>query len=158
MVSLERELQAELENVLDSEELLWKQKLHKDQLLLRDRNKSYFHAQASNRRRGNQVKTLKLGDDMWTYDERKIKGAIVNFFRQLYPNQGNSFGSYPIQNGFPTIDNKILQALGSRVSSQEVRASLFEMPPLKAPRIDGLHAQFYQTQQDVIGNSLVHLA
>lgn len=31
------------------------------------------------------------------------------------------------------------------------------MAPLKAPSIDGLHAQLYQTQWNVIGNSLVSI-
>lgn len=33
--------------------------------------------------------------------------------------------------------------------------ALFEMDPLKAPRIDRLHAQFYQSQWSVVGESLV---
>lgn len=44
LVDLEKDLRAELENVLDNEELLWKQKSRKDWLTLGDRNTRYFHS------------------------------------------------------------------------------------------------------------------
>lgn len=67
------------------------------------------------------------------YDEEEIKGVMMDFYRQFYMDEGNNFGSYPLQNGFPIIDNQILQTIGSRVSLQEVRNALFEMSPLKTP-------------------------
>lgn len=40
---------------------------------------------------------------------------------------------------------------------QEVYDALFAMFPLKAPGIDGLHAQFYQSQWSVVGDSLFNM-
>lgn len=39
-------------------------------------------------------------------------------------------------------------------SRQEIQDALFEMSPLKALGIDGLHAQFYQSQWSTVGDSL----
>lgn len=117
--------------MLDCEELLWKQKSREEWLSLGDRNTRYFHAQASKRRRGNQIKALKLDGDSWTFDEDAIKGAMVEFYRRLYTDDDVSFGSYPFQNDFPIIDDQILEALGSRVSLEEVRNALFQVVPLK---------------------------
>lgn len=44
LIVLEKELRAELEKVLDNEELLWKQKSRKDWLTFEDRNTRYFHS------------------------------------------------------------------------------------------------------------------
>ncbi|KAA3488118.1 Retrovirus-related Pol polyprotein LINE-1 [Gossypium australe] len=45
--------------------------------------------------------------------------------------------------------------MGRTLTGEEVRMTLFEMAPLKSPRVDGLHAQFYQTQWNIVGESLV---
>lgn len=62
MIDLEKNLLAELERVLDDEEILWKQKSRTDWLMLGDRNTKYFHSQASRRRKVNQIKALRLKD------------------------------------------------------------------------------------------------
>lgn len=36
----------------------------------------------------------------------------------------------------------------------EVKTVVFDMAPLKAPRVDGLHATFYQENQAVVGSSV----
>ncbi|KAK5770539.1 hypothetical protein PVK06_046690 [Gossypium arboreum] len=64
LVDLERKLQVKMERVLDNEEMLWKQKSHCNWLMLGDRNTKYFHSQANNRRRVNQINALKLEDGM----------------------------------------------------------------------------------------------
>ncbi|KAK8342095.1 hypothetical protein V6Z12_A08G208600 [Gossypium hirsutum] len=50
LVDLEKELQIELESVLDNEKLLWKQKSRSNWLTLGNLNTKYFHSQANNRR------------------------------------------------------------------------------------------------------------
>lgn len=51
----------------------------------------------------------------------------------------------------------MMASLDQQVSMQEVYDALFEMAPLKALGIDGLHAQFYQTQLSVVRDSLVSM-
>lgn len=46
---------------------------------------------------------------------------------------------------FPYIDPNVMEDLAIGVTTQEVYDSLFDMASLKAPGIDGLHAQFYQS-------------
>lgn len=64
LVDLEKELRAKLEDVLDNEELLWKQNSRIDWLLLRDRNTSYFYHSASKMRSQNLIKSLKLSNGL----------------------------------------------------------------------------------------------
>lgn len=51
----------------------------------------------------------------------------------------------------------MMEAMGRSLTGEEVRMTLFEMTPLKSPRVDGLHAQFYQTQWNIVGQSLVDM-
>lgn len=71
----------ELEKVVDNEESLWKQKSHRDWIKLGDRNTWYFYSQVNRRRRINHIKSLKLYDGIWSFDEDQIKKEVVGFFR-----------------------------------------------------------------------------
>lgn len=84
LVDLEKEPQIELEEVLDNEELLWKQKSRNDWLMLGDRNTNYFHSQVNKRKRRNKIRALKLDDENWCYYEDRVKDEAVGFFKHLY--------------------------------------------------------------------------
>lgn len=81
---IEKDLRKELEVVLDNEELLWKQKARNDWITNGDRNTKYFHSQVYKRRRRNNIKSLKLNNGEWCYNEEKIKFEVVEFFKILY--------------------------------------------------------------------------
>lgn len=66
-------------------------------------------------------------------------------------------GKYSIPNMFPIIDASILDNIGCVPSSQEVHHALFEMSPLKALGVDGLHSQFYESQWNVVSESIVSM-
>lgn len=97
------------------------------------------------RRRFNHICSLKLEDGSWCYDEDKIKQEVISFYRRLYTEDGTACGAFRLRNAFPLMDVEWVFVLSKDVSSQEVHDALFEMAPLKAPGIDGLHAQFYQS-------------
>ena len=43
--------------------------------------------------------------------------------------------------------------LDNEIKDREIQQAIFSMSPLKAPRVDGLHAMFYQTQWHIVGES-----
>lgn len=147
-----------MEAVLDDEELLWKQKSRKDWLAMGDRNSRYFHSQVIKRRRRNKIQALKLSDGEWCYDEDKVNSEVVGFLKKnLYTDFDLPLEMYSVKDGFPVLELSLQDSLSRQVTIQEVHEALFEMAPLKAPGVDGLHAQFYQSQWDMIGDSLVSL-
>ncbi|KAH1031337.1 hypothetical protein J1N35_043511 [Gossypium stocksii] len=157
LVKVEKELWIELENILDSEELLWKQKSRSNWLAKGDRNTKYFQCRATARRRKNQIKALKFSDRNWCYEEERLQLEVVNYFQNLYTIDAPSIGRFPIRERFPMIDLDMMEAMGRSLTGEEVRTTLFKMTPLKSPRVDGLHAQFYQTQWNIVGESLVDM-
>ena len=55
LIDLEKQLIAELEEVLSQEEIIWLQKSRQDWLCLGDRNTTYFHKKIASRRRRNNI-------------------------------------------------------------------------------------------------------
>lgn len=51
----------------------------------------------------------------------------------------------PTRGCFPSINSSSLAHMDFPVTTQEVSRALFDMSPLKALRIDGLHPLFYQS-------------
>lgn len=45
--------------------------------------------------------------------------------------------------------------LSKAITNQEIYDAFFDMAPLKASGLDGLHAQFYQTQWHIVDKSLI---
>ncbi|XP_028804491.1 uncharacterized protein LOC114759480 [Neltuma alba] len=52
-------------------------------------------------------------------------------------------------------DQETLRSLAnSPVTKEETKKALFDMHPLKSPGVDGLHAMFFQTQWNIVGDSV----
>ncbi|TYH90486.1 hypothetical protein ES332_A13G051700v1 [Gossypium tomentosum] len=114
-----------MERVLDNEEMLWKQKSHSNWLMLGDRNTKYFHSQANNRRRVNQINALKLEDGMWCYEEERLKYEAISFYQRLYTEEKGNMGNFPVRRMVPTVEAEIIEALDRKVTIQEVHDTLF---------------------------------
>lgn len=54
-------------------------------------------------------------------------------------------GMFPLHDSFPIMYSVSHRFLRKELTDQEVHNALFEMAPLKAPGVDGFHAQFYQS-------------
>ncbi|XP_039010285.1 uncharacterized protein LOC120138989 [Hibiscus syriacus] len=72
LMAKELELRAELEETLDHEEMLWKQKSGSMWLLEGDCDKKYFHSRALTRRKRNRIQALKISSGEWCYDEKLL--------------------------------------------------------------------------------------
>ncbi|KAL0445553.1 UNVERIFIED_CONTAM: hypothetical protein Slati_1683200 [Sesamum latifolium] len=78
------ELKSELEEWLARQELLWKQRSKAYWLQEGDRNTTFFHARANERRRRNSIKALKTEEGALTSDCKEIQQIILKHFMQIY--------------------------------------------------------------------------
>ncbi|MBA0785623.1 hypothetical protein Gotri_027036 [Gossypium trilobum] len=76
----ELEIRDELENVLDHEDLLWRQKARCDWLQLGDRNTNFFHSRTLKRRKFNRITTLRIDNGDWCTDQDILQAKAVDFF------------------------------------------------------------------------------
>ncbi|GMI91175.1 hypothetical protein like AT1G43760 [Hibiscus trionum] len=146
LMNLEADLLLELEVVLDHEELLWKQKSRSDWIVHGDRNTHFFHRQAIARKQHNNISSLKLDDGSWCNDPSQLQNAATEFYKSLFALDPSPVNPWPKIDGFLTMDHDTLQSLDAIPSEQEIHEALLDMAPLKSPRWDGLHAEFFQRQ------------
>ncbi|KAL4311775.1 hypothetical protein GQ457_01G012460 [Hibiscus cannabinus] len=151
---LESSLQLELEQILDQEEPLWKQKSRCDWVLFGDRNTSYFHKRATINQRINRISSLQLNTGEWCDDDAILHDEAVAYFLTLFSIDSVVQGNFPISGQFPQIPFVAMQRLGQLPSVDEIKDSLFSMAPLKSSGIDGLHAEFFQKHWSIVGPSI----
>ncbi|KAL4284712.1 hypothetical protein GQ457_16G010240 [Hibiscus cannabinus] len=95
----------------------------------------------------------KLRDGSWCDDEGALKEEVVRYYKSLFSMDVAYHGPLPNFNLFSTIDSTVLSILESVPSSEEIHEALRDMAPLKAPGLDGLHAEFFQKYWDIVGPS-----
>ncbi|KAA3486878.1 LINE-1 reverse transcriptase isogeny [Gossypium australe] len=153
LVKKEREIRDELENVLDHEDFLWRQKARCDWLQLGDRNTNFFHSRTIKRRKCNRIMSLRVDNGDWCSDQTILQNKAVEFFEKLYGEVPTVLRDTP-NNGFPCLNPSEITFLEATILNEEIKRTLFDMAPLKAPGSDGYHTLFFQSKWDILGNDV----
>lgn len=144
----------EYEEVLSQEELLWCQQAKCDWIRFGDKNIKFYQALTKSRIQRNKVGALKLERNLWCSDQDVLKSKAREFFQDLYTREVGSLPILSTRGMFPTLSTDDKNMLIMPVSKEEVKVALFEIGPLKAPGSDGLVPYFFQSQWDIVGDSL----
>ncbi|KAE8683472.1 hypothetical protein F3Y22_tig00111208pilonHSYRG00305 [Hibiscus syriacus] len=86
--ALEMDIRAKLEDILDNEDLFWKQKARSSWFSKGDRNTRYFHSQAVARRKTNRIQALRISSGELSYDDDVLRCEVTKFFESLYREEG----------------------------------------------------------------------
>jgi hypothetical protein len=107
-----------------------------------DRNTTYFHAQASHRKRINKIGGLRRQDGSVCDSEVEDKMEVQAFYQTLYTSEGYNDMS-ELLNLVPTrVTSEMNSLLDKPFEPGDVRAALFQMAPSKAPSVDGFTVGF----------------
>ncbi|KAM1727381.1 hypothetical protein ACFX12_018028 [Malus domestica] len=157
LLRLNTSLSKEYNNLLEQEEIFWKQKSRVKWLQEGDRNTRFFHLSTIIRRRRNKIEGLWNNDGVWVEDKEDLKQIAVHHFCSLfaYSFYGTSNGVMP--NLFSYVDQSLLGALKEDVSLQEVKDSLFSIGALKALGPDGYPAAFFQNFWELCSSDILCL-
>ncbi|KAL9667898.1 hypothetical protein QQ045_002267 [Rhodiola kirilowii] len=136
----ESELMRELDEWLEREELWWRQRSRAEWLKQGDRNTSFFHARASQRRKRNYIEHIRnqvgdLCDSAQQIETVAVSGERRNKEFEMIPR---------------LVTKEMNDMLEAPFTEGEVKRALYQMHPTKAPDVDGLSALFTK----VIGQSL----
>ncbi|KAA3472023.1 reverse transcriptase [Gossypium australe] len=153
LIKKERETRDELENVLDHEDILWRQKARCDWLQLGDRNTKFYHSRTVKRRKFNRIMSLRVDNGDWCSDQNILQKKAVEFFGELY-GEVPTISRATSKNSFPHLKPSEIMLLETPISNEEIKKAMFDMAPLKAPGSDGYHALFFQSQWDTLGNDV----
>lgn len=140
-------MELQIDNILQDEEIFWRQRSRIAWLKEGDRNTKFFHARASTRKRKNEIKCLTNEAGVWTEDEEEIESIDCSYFIELFSSTAPSIEH--IDTTLKKVSNKITDEMRAEMvqpfTSEEVLAALLQMNPTKAPGPDRFPAAFYQT-------------
>ena len=147
----------EINDLLDSEEIMWHQRSRMQWMMLGDRNTRYFHSKALDRKRKNAISRIMDENGIWHETKEGIANVVMYYFEKLYTT------SYPshileITDTIPTkVSSEMNQSLIKDFTKEEVLAALKQMHPTKAPSPDDMSAIFFQKYWDVVGNDVTSM-
>ena len=117
-------LQADLNDLLDKEGLMWEQ--HARALFLKygDRNTGYFHSKASHWFRRNKISGLRNLDNVWCTSDLQIKDIAVEYFQSLFSSSHPSVQSDIFEAVMPSVSLEMNEQLLKPFTREEVEVAL----------------------------------
>ncbi|XP_056690367.1 uncharacterized protein [Spinacia oleracea] len=146
LLDLNEDLSNELGLIYEQEEAFWMARARTSWIENGDKNTSYFQKSVIIRRRRNKITSLRseVGQDIQGKD---LVPHIVSYFSTLFTSEQTI---PPCENHH--YSNEI--SIDHATNIEEVGRAVFDLGPLKAPGIDGLHAHFYQQHWGVLWKDL----
>ena len=150
-------LRAELDSLLDQEEVYWKQRAKDFWLKEGDSNTRYFHSHASLKQKHNQIRKLNDACGNEVSDREGLSNLVKTYFEGLFAasTEEVSYGELPIELKIAAEENNGLVA---RFSLEEFTGAVTQMFPDKAPGPDGLNPGFYQHFWNLLGPEVFQTA
>lgn len=146
----------ELENLLEDDEIYWKQRAREDWLEWGDKNTKWFHMKANSRRKRNKIRGLMDDLGIWTEEDNGMELIANQYFGKLFQTSDPQMES--ISQVLETIPTSITEdqntPLVKSFSREEILGVLKSMHPTKAPGPDGIQAVFYQKYWDIVGEDI----
>ena len=145
-------------NTCKAEESFYAQKSRIRWLKEGDANTPFFHNSVKSRFNRNKLVSLTKEDGSIVYESAEIKEEAISFFRGVlngthsYPYPGRAYMEQFMNKGISRSQSDFLDA---PVTSEEVKAAFFNIPPLKAPGPDGFNVFFFRKAWHILGEDLI---
>ncbi|XP_071685251.1 uncharacterized protein [Lolium perenne] len=143
-INKERLLKYKLSHLEDQYNIFWQQRARANWLKNGDRNTSFFHAHASERRKVNRIKKLRREGGGVVEREEEIGPFITNFYKSLFLSSAGQVNEDLLQFVPKSVTSAMNDHLNSPYTVEEVRKALDSIGDLKAPGPDGMLALFYK--------------
>ena len=138
-------LKMEVNELLEKEEVYWKQRARVAWLKEGDRNTKFFHSKATQRQKKNSVKGLIDKEGHWHQDPNKMEEIAVEYFGDIF----TSTNPVDLESSTEDIESFVTNAMNHSLTcvfrEEEVDEAIHQMQPSKAPGPDGFSAAFYQS-------------
>jgi hypothetical protein len=134
--------------------VFWQQRAKANWLKNGERNTSFFHAHASERRRVNRIKKLKRDGGGVVEREEEIGPFITNFYKSLFMSSAGNINYDILQYVPQSVSIQMNETLSMPYTVEEVRKALDSIGDLKAPGPDGMPAIFYKKFWHILGEKV----
>jgi len=147
-------LQREIDELLEFEELKWKQRAKQHWLKHGDRNTAFFHSWVQHRRKINHIRSIADEQGRIWRKNMDITRVFLSYYEKLFTTQ--SAGN--VEEYINFVDNRVINDMNNWLLhsflEEEVQKALFQMHPLKSPGPDGYPAVFYQKNWSTVGRDV----
>lgn len=147
-----RQLDKEFANLLELEDIKWKQHAKRIWYGLEDQNTRYFYACVTHRKRKNRIHYVLNEDNVLVSSPSYIEEVIIGYCQELFTSS-NPF-SIDLEDCQKSVEKIITSKMNNDLTKQftqvEIQEALHQMALLKSPSLDGFNAGFYQTYWQVI--------
>ncbi|XP_062014504.1 uncharacterized protein LOC133731044 [Rosa rugosa] len=157
-VQLEKQtLMSRLQSLLSQEEIFWRQRSKVQWLKEGDRNTSFFHRKASNRRRKNLIQGLYDEEGTWCEDDARLERVVSSYFTKMFTASELDFEA--METTLAAIQPRVSTEMNAQLclpyTGEEIKCALFQMYPTKSPGPDGMPPIFFQHYWETIGEDVV---
>ena len=135
-IEMQRELAKESEELLEQEEIYWAQRSRINWLQNGDKNTSYFHNFAKERRKRNLIKKLRDDNGGWLEDTASLNPMISDYFAGLFSTEVDEPDPELLDKVVPKVSEQMNEQLLKPYSAEEVKKALFSIGDMKAPGSD----------------------
>ena len=152
------QLRREINELLDCEETIWRQRSKTHWYREGDRNTKFFHARASERRKKkNTILGLWNDGGVWCESKDNIVATAISYFKKIY-STSSPCGISEVTCAVPRCVTEDMNAELTKVFTRdEVTNVLKQLHPTKAPGLDGMSAIFFHKYWDIVGLNITNM-
>ncbi|KAA3476340.1 reverse transcriptase [Gossypium australe] len=148
------EIQLGLNLEADKEEIFWEQRARVNWLQHGDRNTSFFHKMAGQRHFRGRILELEDAAGNHTTESADMLKITSSYFTNLFSASTEESDEHLFGLVKPKVTASMNAALLKQFTEEEICQAVKEMPPLKAPGVDGFSATFFQTYWHIVGTDV----
>ncbi|KAA3472179.1 reverse transcriptase [Gossypium australe] len=138
----------------DKEELFWEQRARVNWLQHGDRNTNFFHKMAGQHYFRGRISELEDEFGNHTTESVNMLKIASTYFDKLFSASAEESEEHLFDLVKRKITASMNEALLKQFTEDEICQAVKEMPPLKAPGVDGFAAIFYQTYWHIVGTDI----
>lgn len=150
-----RKVEQQLDHILKREDTMWFQRSRAIWLKDGDRNSSFFHHKASNRKRRNAIKRILDDNGEVHIKQEEITKVIRDYYQKIFISEESGDKARILATIECKVTNEMNDFLAKPFTVKEVVKAIRQMHPDKAPGPDGMTPLFYQKYWSIINHDVL---
>ena len=125
LLKLEKELQQDLDTILNHEELFWFQKSREEWIASGERNTKFYHVSSLVQKSKIRITALRNSTGEWITEPSILENMVSDYYHNLFSSEGNEQPMQNIPAGFPALLETQTLTLLKPFSKEEVKNAIF---------------------------------